>query len=180
MKFATTLVTALISTTIATSAFAAGWDSTKPPKTTNTSTVCDQGMVWDKKTKSCLQADAHNLTDDDRYQAARELAFAGRYQNAMKILNVASNQNDPRILNYKGFTNRKLGNVDLMMAFFNQAITANPDYNLARSYMGQGMVALGDNAGARHQLAEIEARGGQDTWAYASLAKALNSQNSDW
>jgi tetratricopeptide (TPR) repeat protein len=133
-----------------------------------------------QKTKSCLQADAHNLTDDDRYDAARELAYAGQYENAMKILEVAENQNDPRILNYKGFTNRKLGNVDLAMAFYNQAITANPDYILARSYMGQGMVSLGDNAGARNQLAEIKARGGQDTWAYASLAKALNGETSDW
>lgn len=180
MNIATTLATALLSTVIATSGFAAGSDSTSPPSTTKTTSKCKDGEVWDRKSQKCVQSDAHNLTDDDRYKAARELAYAGQYNNAMKVLNTAKNQNDPRILNYKGFTNRKLGNVDLAMTFYQKAISENPDYILARSYMGQGLVAQGDLAGALAQLKEIKTRGGQDTWAYASLEKALLGESSDW
>ncbi|MGR3659917.1 MAG: hypothetical protein ACU0CA_01845, partial [Paracoccaceae bacterium] len=76
MNIATTLATALLSTVIATSGFAAGSDSTSPPTTTKTTSKCKDGEVWDRKSQSCVQSDAHNLTDDDRYHAARELAYA--------------------------------------------------------------------------------------------------------
>ncbi|MEO0765577.1 MAG: hypothetical protein AAFY75_06105 [Pseudomonadota bacterium] len=51
----------------------------------------------------------------------------------------------------------------------------NPDNILARSYMGQGMVAAGDKVAAMTQLREIQERGGVGTWAEASLRNAIQS-----
>ncbi|MGH1423183.1 MAG: hypothetical protein ACRBBU_00525 [Pseudooceanicola sp.] len=164
---------ALFSLTIATAAFAAGSDSTTPPKPTETTKSCKDGMIFDKKTKKCVKADASILNDDMRYLAARELAYGERYESAMAALDAAENQNDPRILNYRGFVNRKLGNMDKAMASYRDAIAADPDYILARSYMGQGLIEQGDLVGALAQLHEIENRGGRETWAYAALDQAL-------
>mgnify|MGYP000333142221 CR=1 FL=1 len=154
--------------------------TTKPPKKTKTTITCRKGLVYDKKTKMCHQVDSHNFTDDQLYLAAREMAYVGQYANALHVLNAAENQDDPRILNYRGFTNRKLGNHAKAMEYYQAALRINPDYILARSYMGQGLLAYGDEEGARIQLAEIRERGGRNTWAYTSLQMALRGAPSNY
>ncbi|MGH1331337.1 MAG: hypothetical protein ACRBBK_10680 [Paracoccaceae bacterium] len=157
---------------LATSAFAAGSGDT-PPKPTKTMTECKDGEIWDEKTKACLKKEARGLTDDQRYDAIRELAYAGAYTRAIAVLDSAQDQTAPRMLTYRGFTARKLGKMDAAMAFYQTALEADPDFILARSYMGQGLYEAGDLAGALAQLREIEARGGRETWAYAALDQAL-------
>ena len=158
--------------------FAAG--SETPPTKTNTTKKCKKGMVYDKDTKKCLQVESHNFTDDQLYLAAREMAYDGQYLNALAVLDAAENQNDPRILNYRGFTNRKLGNHAVAMEFYEAALRIDPNYILARSYMGQGLLAYGDEDGARVQLAEIRERGGRNTWSYTALQMALRGTPSNY
>lgn len=180
MKLATALFTSFAAASIATGTFAAGSDSTEPPTKSETTLKCTNGQVYDKETKTCVNARSGQFSDDDLYAAARELAYDGQYDNALKVLDVAENQNDPRVLNYRGFANRKAGNVELGMVYYQAALTVDPDYILARSYMGQALISEGDLVGARAQLAEIETRGGKETWAYASLDKALRGEATDW
>lgn len=151
-----------------------------PPAQTNTTKKCKKGKVYDAETKKCLKVESHNFTDDQLYLAARELAYDGQYLNALHVLDAAQNQNDPRILNYRGFTNRKLGNHAVAMEFYEAALSIDPDYILARSYMGQGLLAAGDVDGARLQLAEIRERGGRDTWSYVALNMALRGTPSNY
>ena len=160
--------------------FAAGSDSTTPPTSTSTTVKCEKGQVFDEKTAKCLDAKSEAVTDDDRYNAARELAYNGKYDRALMVLAAAEDQNDPRILNYKGFTHRKMGDTDAAMGFYQAALKVNPDYILARSYMGQGLAAEGDLAGATEQLEEIALRGGKDTRAYASLMQAIGGVAVDY
>lgn len=171
---------ALAAFSFVTPALAAGSDSGTPPKPTETSTKCEDGMVYDEKTKTCIKSSASLVTDDMRYAAARELAYQGRYISASMVLDTAENPDDPRFLNYRGFVQRNLGDVDGAMAFYTRALQADPDYLLARSYMGQGLIAQGDLAGALEQLHEIDARGGRETWAFASLDSALRGLPSDY
>jgi thioredoxin-like negative regulator of GroEL len=166
---------ALALTIPATFALAAGSSSDEPPKKTKTSMECKDGQVWDKKMKKCLDAESSLLTDDARYEAARELAYAGQYKNAQVVLAAMSDQADTRVLTYYGFTHRKAGNVDLGMAYYQKALAADPNNLLARSYMGQGLVAQGDKDAARLQLVEINARGGKGTWPEVALANAIES-----
>lgn len=170
----------VLALSLAAPAFAVGSSDSEPPKTTKTTTECEKGQVFDEKTKTCLDSKSEAVTDDDRYHAARELAYAGEYDRAMLVLASADNQNDPRILNYYGFTNRKLGNDTEAMEFYQAALAIDPDYILARSYMGQGLAAQGDLAGAVAQLDEIRLRDGTESWAYASLEKAIAGSPSDW
>ncbi|MCY4334529.1 MAG: hypothetical protein OXC60_07615, partial [Litoreibacter sp.] len=53
------------------------------------------------------------------------------------------------------------------------ALEADADNLLARSYLGQGLVVVGDRAGAKLQLTEIRARGGRNTWAEFALKSAI-------
>ena len=182
-RFAPIAVT-LATLTLAAPAFAAGSsgsaDTTTPPTATETSTQCAAGQIFDTQSQSCLDVKSEVFTDDDLYEAARELAYAGDYERTLEVLAEAEDQNDPRILNYYGFTNRKMGNTDAAMTYYQAALEVDPGYILARSYMGQGMAASGDIAGAEAQLVQIAALGGEDTWAYASLHKAIGGEQSDY
>lgn len=155
--------------------YAAGGADSTAPKPTKTSKDCEGVQVWDKTAKECVDPKESNLDDDTLYDAVRELAYAGRYIDAIGVMDAMSDQNDDRVLTYKGFTNRKLGNVDLAMVFYQKAIDANPDNILARSYMGQGMLDQGNKIGAIAQLREIQSRGGVGTWAEKSLSNAIQS-----
>ena len=164
-----------IALTLSAPAFAAGSGDSAAPKPTKTSKDCTGVQVWDKKKKDCVNPEESHLDDDTLYGAVRELAYAGRYLDAQGVLGAMSDQNDDRVLTYKGFINRKLGNVDVAMMFYKQALDQNPNNILARSYMGQGLLDQGDKIGAVAQLREIQTRGGAGTWAEASLSKAIAS-----
>jgi tetratricopeptide (TPR) repeat protein len=147
-------------------AFAAGGDGDA------TKNECPEGKVYDEASKKCVDQKSE-LNDTQIYQVARQMAYAGKYDDALKMLHRAKNQDDPRILTYYGFTNRKLGNTEVAMDFYQRAIAIDGNNLLARSYMGQGMVQEGNLEGARMQLVEIRDRGGKDSYAYKALYEAL-------
>ena len=129
--FSSALVAASLMVSAPATLHDAGGDT--PPTKTNTTKKCSQGKVYDKDTKKCLKVESHNFTDDQLYLAAREMAYDGQYMNALAVLDAAENQDVPRILNYRGFTNRKLGNHAVAMEFYEAALSIDPDYILARS-----------------------------------------------
>ncbi len=67
-------------------AFAAGSDSTSPPKTTKTTKSCWGKKVWDVNLQKCVKPQDASLDDDTLYGAVRELAYAGRYEDAQAVL----------------------------------------------------------------------------------------------
>ncbi|WP_363323265.1 tetratricopeptide repeat protein [uncultured Tateyamaria sp.] len=177
-----------------TTGFAAGSDNTAKPKKTETTQDCFKARQWDPETKAfvrfsqpvngvwdanlrkCVRPDkTSHLDSDTLYKAVRELAYAGRYNEAIQVLDQMPEQLDDKVLTYRGFTARKLGNLEQANLYYEQALTLNPDNILARSYMGQGKVAAGDKIAARTQLREIQARGGAGTWAEASLRSAIET-----
>lgn len=164
---------ALQSFAFAPAVYAAGGDSS-PPKPTNTTKKCLFGRVYDEAAGRCVKPNKSNFTDDQLYQAVRELAYDGQYENAQNILRIME-QTDDRVLTYWGFTYRKMGEIDLANAYYQHAIDTNPDNILARSYMGQGFVSEGKTDLAIQQWREIKARGGEGTWAEASLRKAIRT-----
>lgn len=167
-KNALLALAATASLAFAGAAYAAGGGSD------SSQTQCGNGKVYDEASKSCVDQKSE-LNDDTIYNAARQFAQAGKYDDALKMLKRAKNQNDTRILTYYGYTNRKLGNVDVAFDYYNRAISADADNLLARSYMGQGLVQQGKLEEARAQLVEIRDRGGKGTYAYEALYEALKS-----
>lgn len=169
MRF-TMLAAALILPAMAS---AVGLDDDTPPKPTPTTTECEAGQIYDTKTAKCVDKSSTLIDDDTRYDAVRELAYAGLYQRATKVLDVMD-PTDARVLTYRGFIARKTGNPLIANRYYSAAIARNADNLLARSYMGQGQVEAGDRTGARKQLAEIRARGGRGSWPEIALKRALS------
>jgi tetratricopeptide (TPR) repeat protein len=159
---------------LANPAFAVGSEDETPPTPTDTTLACEDGQILDEKTETCVDAEQQSFNDDDRYRAVRELAYAGAYDRALKVIKAADNPTDARFLNYRGFILRQTGDMGGAMAFYTAALRSDPDYILARSYMGMGLVQMGHVFAAKAQLQSIADRGGEQTWAYRALSDAIN------
>lgn len=156
-------------------AFAAGSDESEPPAPTETTTECAEGEVWDEKTETCITAEGAGLTDDQRYDAVRELAYAGRYDEAFVVLATMTEGETARVLTYQGFLLRQTGQIEGSIAAYERAISMDPANILARSYYGQLLVQMNETALAEVQLAAILDHGGAGSWAERSLASAIET-----
>ena len=170
-----------------TSAFAAGESSggdDAAPKATETTIQCKKTEVYDAKLKKCIElkkSGMNELMDENAlYDTARELAYFDRPEDAIVLLKQIANQNQPRVQNYLGFANRKAGRMEDAMMYYNVALSMDPDYVLARSYMGQGMLQQGDFDGANAQLREIKERAGTNNRSYEMLASAITGLKSNY
>jgi len=151
------------------SVFAAG-SVDEPPS--NPIVNCTGGQVYDAQSKKCVDPKKSQLDRDVLYEAVRHLAYAERYHDALTVL-AAMPENDTGRLTYMGFTYRKLGQTERAMTYYREAIRLDPANVLARSYMGQGLVAEGDFIGAMAQLDLIRMHGGSGSWSERSLRTAI-------
>ncbi len=154
-------------------AFAVGSDDSEPPTPNETTTECAKGEIWDEKTKACVKAEEQSLNDDQRFDAVRELAYAGRHDEAMAILALMTEGVTPRVLTYQGYLLRQTGRVEEGIAAYERAIALDSGNILARSYYGQLLVQMNELPLAQMQLAAIRMHGGGGTWAERALASAI-------
>ena len=138
---------------------------------------CKTGEVWNKKTKKCVKASSGVLPDEELYQQGRALAKLGQYDWALQVFAVIQNQDDPRVLNYEGYSHRKAGRLEIGISYYRKALAINPNFVLAREYLGEGYVAAGRVDLAKVQLAEIAARCGIECEEYKDLSAAIASAN---
>jgi tetratricopeptide (TPR) repeat protein len=149
--------------------------------TTNPKKLCKKGQVVKmvmksgKKVATCVKASAGILPDDQLYEQGRLLAKAGEYDWALDVLAAIANQNDPHVLNYTGYSNRKAGRLELGITYYNKALAIDPNFVLAREYLGEGYVAAGRIDLAQAQLGEIKSRCGETCEEYKDLSKAIAS-----
>ncbi len=140
---------------------------------------CKKTQVVKKVTKNkklvwgCVDKTAGGLSDDELYQQGVALAKEGHYDWAITVLADISNQNDPKVLNYLGYSNRKAGRIETGVAFYRKALAINPDFVLAREYLGEGYVAAGRVDLAQLELAEIGKRCGVTCEEYKTLADVI-------
>ena len=73
------------------SAFAVGGFDITPPTPSETTTVCEEGLVWDLATESCVPPEDSTNDDSARLNDVRELAYAGRYQATLQVLESLEN-----------------------------------------------------------------------------------------
>lgn len=167
----TTLRIALIlSITALTPLYANAAGSSNAP--TSEVAECEEGQIYDKSSKECVEEEESSMNDADLLDNGRALAYAERFDEAIVVLGKIENQT-AEVLNYLGYATRNAGDVDTGLSYYQAALTLDPDYTLARSYMGQALLSKGDRRGAMIQLDEIEQRVGTDAREYQLLAKAL-------
>lgn len=137
----------------------------EPPK-------IDCSKPGNKKKPACKNKRGE-LSDDDLFYAGYWLARKGDYEQALHYLRQARDISAPRFQTYIGFATRKLGDWDQAMIHYGRALTANPDYTIARAYLGEAFLQRGEKAKALEQLAEIETRCGTGCDEYKELSAAL-------
>lgn len=172
MKVHLALATAL-ALTIGVASFAPVYAMGDGDSGSTTPKKCKKGEVL-KKGK-CVKATSGVLPDEDLYQQGRALAQAGEYDWALTVLQVVSNKSDPRVLNYIGYSHRKSGRLDEAFGYYNKAIEIDPNFVLAREYLGEGYVAAGRADLAKLQLTEIANRCGTTCEEYQELAEHIET-----
>jgi tetratricopeptide (TPR) repeat protein len=118
--------------------------------------------------ESCV-ASAAAQSDAELFYAGYWLAKTGRYDEALEYLTRIAAP-DERVLTYIGFATRKKGDTERAMGFYAGALARNPDFAVARAYLGEAHLARGDEAAAAGELAEIGRRCGTACAEYADLA----------
>lgn len=134
---------------------------------------CKKGEVPEKKSKKCVKVSYGILPDEDLYQQGAALAQAGEFDWALTVLGAIRNQNDPRVLNYTGYSLRKSGRLKEAIGNYRKALAINPNFVLAREYLGEGYVAAGRVDLAKVELNEIAWRCGTTCEEYQELAEHI-------
>jgi tetratricopeptide (TPR) repeat protein len=91
------------------------------------------------------------------------------------VLAAIKNQNDPRVLNMMGYSNRKAGRLEIGITYYRKALAIDPNFVLAREYLGEGYVAAGRIDLAQIELNEIKNRAGVNSEEYRDLSKAITT-----
>lgn len=133
---------------------------------------CDGHAKGSAGWQACVGAARAEMSDEELFYAGYWLAKNGRYGEALTYLNLARTK-DERVLTYIGFSTRKQGDVDKAMPFYVAALAKNPDFVVARAYLGEAYLMKNEPARAKAELAEIAARCGATCPAYIDLDRHI-------
>lgn len=164
---------ALAATFVIASSFAVAHAATSGSSTSTP--TCKSGWVYSPGKKKCVKQTSEVVPDKSLKAQGWALARAGQYEDAVNLFRLVADKRDPEVLNGLGYTHRKMGHVEQGIAFYRDALDINPNYILAREYLGEGYVKLGRMDLAREQLAEIGTRCGTACEEYLLLAQAIDT-----
>lgn len=148
-------------------------------------TECPEGFTLNAEAQTCEQTQSGIsrtlpaigwAAADPGFVAAAILVHSGSYEAAIEAFTALGRPDDPYVLNYLGYANRKLGRVEPALAFYQRALAIRPDYARARSYLGEGYVALGRIEEAREELSRIAELCGTGCEPYRVLDAAISGR----
>jgi tetratricopeptide (TPR) repeat protein len=165
------LVAAVLVLSLPTNASAEGQTFSKDVGPANTS--CDTQAKGSAGWHACVGAARASMSDDELFYAGYWLAKNGRYADALTYLNLARTK-DARVLTYIGFATRKQGDVDAALPLYAAALAKDPNFVVARAYLGEAYLTKNEPARAKAELAEIAARCGTTCPAYVDLDRHIS------
>jgi tetratricopeptide (TPR) repeat protein len=151
-----------------------GGDDEKPTK------KCPSGKAWSGRAGKCVALKSGSLSDEDLTRAGRQLARDGHYQEAIAVLDTVADKNNALVLTYLGYSHPKLGDVDLGISLYHEALAIDPENVDTREYLGEGYVTKGELDLAYLELVAIEKRCGTSCKEYQALEKAMRSGQSQY
>lgn len=92
------------------------------------------------------------------YEKAVSLVEAGDYNAAIPLLEqvVVDSPQSADAWNYLGFSNRKLGNYETALQYYDNALTIDPEHLGANEYMGELYLELNNLAKAEERLKVLD------------------------
>ncbi len=143
-------------------------------KTTQSSCLELSKCWWKSSSNQCKKKKNQSELNlnDRRYAEGNLLARTGAYEKAIAILKTAD-QSDPNVLNMLGYSYRKNGDLKTAIGYYKTALAINPDFVLAREYLGEGYVKAGRLDLARLELEQIGKRCGKGCKEYVELAAVI-------
>jgi tetratricopeptide (TPR) repeat protein len=160
------LITAAATLALAGAALAGPVTLAKDP---GPSGACDTHAKGSTAWTACVSQAKAGTSSADLFYAGYWLARTGKYQEALGYLTLADPA-DARVVTYIGFATRKLGDVDAALPLYRRALQLNPDYSVARAYMGEAFLQKNEPDRAKAELAEIATRCGTSCAEYIDLA----------
>ncbi len=136
-------------------------------------TKCIKGYVWSETKKECVKQTSEGVPDKALVDQAWVWAYDGDYEYAIKLFRPVAAKGDPSALNGMGYSHRKLGRLAEAIGYYEQALTIDPDYLLARNYLAKGYLANGNLEPALQQLTEIGKRCSAPCELYDDLKSAI-------
>ncbi len=134
--------------------------------------ACDSLSKGTPAWTKCVGPVAQKLSDSELFYAGYWMARLGRYDQALVYLNAVKSP-DTRTFTYIGFATRKAGNVAGAFPSYRKALALDPNNVVARAYLGEAFLSVGDKVAARKQLGEIASRCGTTCAAYDDLARHI-------
>src|SRR5262245_61298879 len=173
------LVTLLTLTLTIGSAFAQGGGGSSSGGSSNggasgTVSTCPSGKVYSKKKHKCVAQSSEIIPDKDLMEQGWVLAKSGKLVKGRELFQLVRETGSPDRLNGLGYSNRKLGNFELGISYYKQALSIDPNYLDAREYLGEGYAKIGKIELAKEQLAEIQRRCGVTCEQSVELAEAIS------
>jgi tetratricopeptide (TPR) repeat protein len=96
--------------------------------------------------------------NDGKFRAAVRAVEAKQFESAIPMLEEVLTR-FPRSAdtnNYLGYANRKIGKRDIALAFYQKALSINPEHRGAHEYLGELYAEMRDLPKAQEQLAMLQ------------------------
>ncbi|SLN46884.1 tetratricopeptide repeat protein [Oceanibacterium hippocampi] len=96
--------------------------------------------------------------NDADFTSAQEAVDAGRYADAIEHLKqaVAKRDDNADYYNLLGFASRKIGDFENAFAYYEKALSLEPDHKAAHEYIGEAYLETGKLAEAESHLARLD------------------------
>lgn len=136
--------------------------------------ACDRFEKGSQSWSSCVGVAKAGMPENELFYAGYWLAKSGKYEEALGYLELASKR-DERVETYIGYATRKMGNVEAALPHYARALDLNPNYVVARAYLGEAYLSQGDKSRAKAELQEIGARCGVTCVEYRDLESQITA-----
>jgi tetratricopeptide (TPR) repeat protein len=168
-------IAAVLAFSLASNAFADGQVFSKDTGPANAG--CDGQARGSAGWLACVGTARASMSDDELFYAGYWLAKNGRYPEALTYLNLSRTKN-ARVLTYIGFATRKQGDVDAALPLYAAALAKDPNFVVARAYLGEAYLTKNEPARAKAELAEIASRCGTTCPPYIDLDRHIAAYES--